>query len=464
MTTHWHEMRALSLGKRISQLEINPVDLCEYFLSRIDKMNSGNTIYLRTTAKRAIAEAFAAAKRAKQGLRLSPLDGVPISWKDLFDTSGDVTSHGSKVLENNIASQDADVVTRATLAGLVCLGKTNQTEFAFSILGINPSYGTPSNPFDEKKDRLPGGSTSGGAISVSKGLAAAATGSDTGGSIRVPAAWNGLVGFKTSFGVLPLNGVLGLSTTLDTVGPLTKDVSDAAAIYTALSGRFGEGNGHGPDLTGLNFRYLNLILPSNLVWQNLDKGVQKATESAIERLKVAGIHLHELEIPEFDEVERLIAHFGPYHASECHALWHQDIESAPELVYSPILERIRLGGQMSASKVEVTKRVLAHLSKQLHGRLKRFGMMAMPTVAISPPPISSLEQNLDEWQKANVLSLRNTRLLNFLDCTALTLPCGMDNNGIPVGLMIVAPSGSEEHLLRVGKALEPILKSSDRLN
>ena len=457
MTTHWHEMSALSLGTKISQQEINPVDLCEYFLDRIEKMNSDNDIYLRTTARRAIAEASAASKRAKRGLRLSPLDGVPISWKDLFDTSGDVTSHGSKVLKNRIASQDATVVARATLAGLVCLGKTNQTEFAFSILGINPNYGTPPNPFDKKVPRLPGGSTSGGAISVSKGLAAAAIGSDTGGSVRVPAAWNGLVGLKTSFGILPLNGVLGLSTTLDTVGPLTKDVSDASAMYTALSGRFGEGNGHGPDLNGLNPRNIKLILPSNLVWKNLDKGVQKTTESAIESLKFAGVHIHKLKIPEFDEVETLIAHFGPYHASECHALWHQDIESAPELVYSPILERIRLGGEMSASKVEVTKQKLKYLSQNLHGRLKRFGMIAMPTVAISPPSINALEQSMDEWQKANVLSLRNTRLFNFLDCAALTLPCGIDNNNIPVGLMIVAPSGSEEHLLRVGKALEPIL-------
>ena len=458
MTTHWHEMSALSLGRKISQEKINPVDLCEYFLSRIEKMNSDNSIYLRITRRRAIAEASAASKRAKRGLRLSPLDGVPISWKDLFDTSGDITSHGSKVLENRIASKDANVVTRATLAGLVCLGKTNQTEFAFSILGINPYYGTPPNPFDKNLRRLPGGSTSGGAISVSKGLAAAAIGSDTGGSIRVPAAWNGLVGFKTSFCILPLSGVLGLSTTLDTVGPLTKDVSDAAAIYTALSGRFGEGNGYGPDLNGLSFKYLKLVLPSNLVWKNLDNGVRQATELAVERLKLSGICMRKLNIPEFDEVETLIAHFGPYHASECHALWHQDIELAPELVYPPILERIRLGGEMSASKVEATKQMLMLLSKKLHSRLRRFGMIAMPTVAISPPSISSLEHDMDKWQKANVLSLRNTRLLNFLNCTALTLPCGKDNNGIPVGLMIVAPAGSEEHLLRVGKALEPILK------
>ena len=127
MTTHWHEMSALSLGRKIARQEIDPVDLCEYFLSRIENMNSDNSIYLRTTPQRGVAEASAAAKRAKRGLRLSPLDGVPISWKDLFDTSGDVTSHGSKVLEKRIPSQDAVVVDRATLAGLVCLGKTNQT-------------------------------------------------------------------------------------------------------------------------------------------------------------------------------------------------------------------------------------------------------------------------------------------------------------------------------------------------
>ena len=450
-------MSALALGAGIGQGEIDASELCDYFLERIERIDAEHNIYLRTTPERARAEAAAAAERARQGLRLSPLDGVPISWKDLYDTASDVTSHGAKVLQERVAVKDATVVARATKAGLVCLGKTNQTEFAFSILGINPNYGTPANPFDDSVARLPGGSTSGGAVSVSRGLAAAAIGSDTGGSVRVPAAWNGLTGLKTSFGCLPLEGVLGLSTSMDTVGPLARDVADAAALYTALMGRYGAGNCHAPDLSGVDPARLNLALPSNLVWQGLDSGIERAARGAVARLQAAGVSVQEAEIPEFDEVEALISHFGPFHAAECHALWHEFIEARPNLVYAPILERIRLGGKMPASTVEGAKQGLKKLTPALHARMRQVGVLAMPTIAISPPAIAELESDLEAWKAANVMTLRNTRLGNFLDCTALTLPCGKDDSGIPVGLMLMAPSGWEERLLRMGSALEAIL-------
>ncbi len=459
MTVEWHEMSALALGEGIGRGEIDASELCEYFLERIERIDVEHDIYLRTTPGRARAEAAAAGERARQGLRQSPLDGVPVSWKDLYDTAGDVTSHGAKVLQERVAETDATVVSRATKAGLVCLGKTNQTEFAFSILGINPNYGTPANPFDDKVARLPGGSTSGGAVSVSRGLAAAAIGSDTGGSVRVPAAWNGLTGLKTSFGLLPLDGVLGLSTSMDTVGPLTRDVADAAVLFSALMGRYGAGNSHAPDLGGADLARIHLALPLNLVWQELDPGVERAARSALARLEKAGVTIGNAEVPEFDEVEELISHFGPFHAAECHALWHEFIEARPNLVYAPILERIRLGGKMPASTVEEAKQGLGKLSPPLHARIREVGVLAMPTIAISPPAIAELENDLEAWKAANVMTLRNTRLGNFLDCSALTLPCGKDDNGIPVGLMLVAPSGWEERLLRIGSALESILSA-----
>ncbi len=459
MSVEWHEMSALALGEGIGAGEIDAGELCDYFLERIERIDSAQEIYLRTTPERARAEAAAAGERARQNLRLSPLDGVPISWKDLYDTKGDVTGHGAKVLQERVAEADATVVARATRAGLVCLGKTNQTEFAFSILGINPNYGTPANPFDDKVARLPGGSTSGGAVSVSRGLAAAAIGSDTGGSVRVPSGWNGLVGLKTSFGRLPLDGVLSLSTSMDTVGPLTRDVADAAALFTALLGNYGAGNSHAPDLEGANPARINLALPSNVVWQDLDPGVERAARAAMSRLEAAGVTVREAEIPEFDAVDELISHFGPFHAAECHAVWHEYIEARPNLVYAPILERIRLGGKMPASTVEEAKQGLGRLSPALHGHMREVGVLIMPTIAISPPAIAELENDLEAWKAANVMTLRNTRLGNFLDCAALTLPCGKDDNGIPVGLMLMAPSGWDERLLRIGSALEPILSA-----
>ena len=458
MTTPWHEQTALELGRAIEAREIDPRELVEHFLKRIGETDTRHDIFLRITADRARAEAEGAAARAAAGLRRSPLDGVPISWKDLYDTAGDITSHGALVLAERIAKEDATVVRRATNGGLSCLGKTNQTEFAFSILGLNPKTGTPPNPFDNKVDRLPGGSSSGAAVSLSRGLAAGAIGSDTGGSIRVPAAWNGLVGFKTSFGLIPTKGVLSLSTTLDTVGPLAHDVADAAALYALLSGHYGTGNPAPPDLSGARVEAVSLAVPETIAWDNLDPGVARAAEGALARLRAAGCGVRTIAVPEFETVERTVSHFGPYHAAECHATWHEVIEARPELVYAPIRDRILLGGKMTATAAESAKQGLAVAARSLHARMRTHGLLVMPTIAISPPPIAELESDRDAWLAANVMTLRNTRLGNFLDCCAITLPCGMDDNGIPVGLMVMAPPRQEARLLRAAAAMEPVLR------
>ncbi len=455
----WHRMSALALGAGIGSGAIDPRALTEFFLERIEAADGDRAIYLRLTAERARAEAEAAHRRAQAGLRRSPLDGVPISWKDLYDSAGDVTGHGTPALADRVARRDATVLARATRAGLVCLGKTNQSEFAFSILGLNPKLGTPPNPFDATVDRLPGGSSSGAAVSLSRGLAAAAIGSDTGGSVRVPAAWNRLVGLKTSFGLLPLNGVLGLSTSMDTVGPLTRDVADAAALFAVLDGRFGAGNRPAPDLDGAALDRDRFALPTTLVWESLDTGVEAAGRGALERLRAAGCAIDETPVPEFDEAEALVGRLGPYHAAECHALWYDVIESWPELVYTPILKRIRSGAEMSATDAARVKQGLGAIAERLHARIKRHGVLVMPTVAVSPPPIADLEADIEVYKSANVAILRNTRLANYLGCCALTLPCGRDGNSVPVGLMLMAPPGDEERLLRLGSAIEPVLGS-----
>ena len=460
MSADWHRMSALALGAGIESGAIDARALTEHFLARIEAADGDRTIYLRLTGGRARAEAEAAHRRARTGLRQSPLDGVPISWKDLYDSAGDVTSHGTLALAERIAARDAAVLARATRAGLVCLGKTNQTEFAFSILGLNPKTGTPPNPFDEAVPRLPGGSSSGAAVSLARGLAAAAIGSDTGGSVRVPAAWNGLVGLKTSFGLLPLAGVLGLSTSMDSVGPLSHDVADAAALFAVLDGRFGAGNRPAPDLAGCDLSRARFALPATLVWEALDAGVEAAARGAVERLRAAGCTIDETPVPEFETVEDLVGRFGAYHAAECHALWHDVIESRPELIYTPIVERIRAGAQMPATDAARARQGFAEAASTLHARIRRHGVLLMPTAASSAPPIAELEADAEVYRAANVAALRNTRLGNYLDCCALTLPCGRDGNGVPVGLMLMAPPREEERLLRLGRAMEPVLAAA----
>jgi len=458
MGREWHEQTALELGAGIGAGTIDPVELTEHFLARIAAHDQDHAIYLRTTPARAREEAAAARKRAKAKLRLSPLDGVPISWKDLFDTAGDVTSHGSLTLKENVAKADALLVGRASRAGLICLGKTNQTEFAYSIIGLNPTLGTPVNPFDAKTPRVPGGSSSGAAVSLSRGLAAGAIGSDTGGSVRSPAAWNGLVGLKTTFGRLPLDGALALAPSLDSAGPLARDVADAAALFAMLDGRFGTGGKQPVDLEGASASELRLFKPAKgVLWRDLDDGIGEVAEAALAKLAKAGAKITEGEAPELDEADALLTKQGPYHSVEAYSIWKDTVEARPNLVFRLILERMRLGATFSSATVEAQKTALQALGQKLGARLRSEGAIISPTMPLSPPPIAGLADDVDTYIRVNGKGLRNTRLGNFLGLCAITVPCGRDRNGMPVGLMLLGAPGWDERLLRMAKAIEGVL-------
>lgn len=458
MSRAWHEQTALELGAGIASGAIDAVELTEHFLARIAEIDKDHAIYLRTTPARARAEAEAARKRAKAGARLSPLDGVPISWKDLFDTVGDATSHGSLTLMENIARKDALLVERLTRAGTVCLGKTNQTEFAYSILGLNPTLGTPANAFDAKTPRVPGGSSSGAAVSVARGLAAGAIGSDTGGSVRSPAAWNGLFGLKPTFGRLPLDGALALAPSLDSAGPLTRDAADAAALFSLMDGRFGAGSKQPVDLGGASAAELRLLAPrSSILWREPEDGIGEVVEAALAKLAKAGARITEGAAPELDEAHELLVKHGPYHAAEAYAIWKDTVEARPNLVYRLILERMRMGANFSAATVEVQKAGLKALGERISARMAAEGAIVSPTMALSPPLIEGLADDNDRHGRTNLKGLRNTRLGNFLGLCAITVPCGRDRNGIPVGLMVMGAAGWDERLLRMGKAIEVAL-------
>ncbi len=239
---------------------------------------------------------------------------------------------------------------------------------------------------------------------------------------------------------------------MDTVGPLTHDVADAAALFAVLDGRFGAGNRPAPDLEGATVSRTRFAFPTTVVWDSLDPHVEAVSRGAVECLRAAGCAIDETPVPEFDEAEALVGRLGPYHATECHALWYDVIESRPELVYTPIQERIRSGAQMSATDAARARQGLDEIAKRLHARIRRHGVLIMPTVAVSPPPIADLEADFQVYRAATVPGLAS-----YLACCALTLPCGRDGNGVPVGLMLMAPPGDEERLLRLGRAIEPVL-------
>ena len=451
MTHEWHSMTALALGAGIGAGDIDPVALAEHFLERIVALDADHTIYLATTGERALAEAGAARDRARAGIRLGPLDGVPISWKDLFDSAGTPTTAATPILAGRVPERDAALLARATRAGLVCLGKTNLSEFAFSGLAINPHYGTPPNPYDAATPRVPGGSSSGAAVSVVRGLAAAGIGSDTGGSVRIPASWNGLVGLKTTAGLLPLDGVIALAPSLDTAGPLTRDVADANAVFAALAAR------RPADLAGATLAGRRLRVTRSVMWDEAEPGVEAAARAALDRLATAGAEIEWIDAPELDEAMALLASHGPLVSAEAWAEWGELIEANPDKVYRFVLKRFRMGADVSAAELERLRRGLADAAAQLHARMAEGAALVAPTTPIAPPPIADLEDDEDAYFRANMSALRNTTLGNILRVCAVTLPCGGDGQGLPVGLMLMGRPFTEGALLRTAAAAEAAL-------
>ena len=447
--SEWHEMSALALGEGIAAGAIDPVALTEHFLARIGAEDPEHVVYLRLTGDRARAEAAAAAERTAQGLRRGPLDGVPISWKDIYDTAGIATEMGTPLMAGRVPVHDAEVLARATRAGLVCLGKTNTVQFALGGVGTNPHTGTPANGAMTDVPRAPGGSSSGAATSVSHGLAPAGIGSDTGGSVRIPAAWNGLVGLKTSIGRLPVTGVLPLSPSLDTVGPLTRTVADAAALFAVMAAEAPV------DLTGASLRGSRFLVADSVVWDDAEPEIVAAVDGAIARIAAAGATVERGPVPEFTEIHEMMNRIGGVVVAEGYAQWRHLLDAHPDLVHPAVLERFLQGRDMSAADVETVRAASARLATSLAERVAGYDALLMPTVPIAPPPIAEVADDLPRYRAANGLALRNTRLGNVLPACALTVPC--PGGAVPAGLMMSMPAGEDRRLLRLGAAVEGVL-------
>jgi aspartyl-tRNA(Asn)/glutamyl-tRNA(Gln) amidotransferase subunit A len=438
----WLWMSATSLGRGIGAGEIDPVALTETYLEAIAAHPLTDRIYARVTPERARAEAAAAAERARAGQRLSPLDGVPVSWKDLFDTAGIGTEAGSNLLKGRVPERDAEVLRNATAAGLVCLGKTHMSELAFSGLGHNPSTATP--PAFSDADAVSGGSSSGAAASVAQGLAAAAIGSDTGGSVRIPSAWNDLVGLKTTSGRLSLEGVVPLAKKFDTVGPLCRSVQDAAELLAILEGRAAV-DLHDAPAKGLHFGILKTI-----AMDELEEAPRRAFEESVARLKEAGVTFEEVESAEVEEVMPLS---GCLFTAEAYGIWRDKIEANPDAMYAEILERFRLGKGFSGPDYVAAWETVDRCRARHARAAARFDALVLPTAPIMPPKLTRLIEESDYYVKSNLMTLRNTRIANLLGLSALTLPTGTP----ACGFMLLGAAMGEARLLRVGAAVEEAL-------
>jgi aspartyl-tRNA(Asn)/glutamyl-tRNA(Gln) amidotransferase subunit A len=446
----WHEMSALELGQGIGAGRIDPRELARYFLDRTKASPHGKDVYIALTEARALAEADAAAARQKAGLRRGGLDGVPVAWKDLVDAAGTPNTFGSGLFRDRVPTRDAPALARATAAGTVCLGKTNLSEFAFSGLGINPTYGTPHIPFDEGAKRCPGGSSSGAGVSLSRGFAPIAIGSDTGGSVRIPAAFNAVVGMKTTIGRIPVDGCMALSPSLDTLGPLARDVADANAMTAILSDR------PAADLSGAGVKGERLLVAETTLFDDCDAEVRAAVERAIERLGAAGARITRAPVPEFAEIDRLLARHGNLVAAEVYALWGDAVEQAPHLVYHHILTRMRAGKAIPATATEALRQTLAQLTRRYAANHGGFAAVLGPTVPILPPPAAPLEADDALYAATNLKCLRNTRLANMLGLCAITLPV-QSAGALPVGLMLIGLPQRDNQLLRLAAGVERAL-------
>ncbi|MCA3189352.1 MULTISPECIES: amidase [unclassified Cupriavidus] len=413
---------------------------------------AGKAVFLHTTfdAARQVAQAADAAERA--GKPLHPLAGLPVSVKDLYDVAGEVTRAASTARQDAApATADAAVVARLRAAGAALVGRTNMTEFAFSGVGINPHFGTPVNPCDNTTPRIPGGSSSGAAVSVVLGTAVAALGSDTGGSIRIPAALCGITGYKPTARRVPLTGAFPLSYTLDTACAMARTLSDCIAVDSVIA--------DAPVIPVIAApTALRLAIPRQLVLDDMDEVVARAFDRAIGRLSAAGVRVEHVDMPELAELAGLNA-AGGFSAPEAFS-HHRDLLATQRDRYDPrVLSRIERGAAMSAADYIALHRARLDWIARMETRLAPFDAVVCPTVPMVAPPIAPLVADDALFFRTNGLLLRNTSAFNFLDGCSVSLPCHAPDE-LPVGLMLSHGPMRDAHLLGTALALESIVRPS----
>ncbi len=447
LPTDLHKQSAADIGRGIKD-GLDPVEVADFFLERIADQ-SDQPVFITITAGRARQEALASRERHAEGKPLGPLDGVPIAWKDLIDVEGSPTTAAS-ALRRDIEPADADapIVAHAGAAGLVTLGKVNLTEFAYSGIGLNPHFGTPSIPHDPETPRAPGGSSSGSATAVSRGMVPCAIGSDTGGSVRIPSAFNGLTGYKSSEGRISKEGVVPLSVTLDTIGPLAHSVEDCILLDTVLRGL-------PPALpTPTTPGDIRLLVPENVMLDELDGAVADNFLASLETLGHAGIEIDHRRFPEFDEVVDMTKRLGTLIAAEAYAHYRDILESEQvEQIDRRVVARMMIGKSMTADDIAAIRESRQRLANDLRSDLDG-AFLAMPTTPHVAPEIAPLEADDELFHKTNLKTLRNTSIGNILGTPGVAMPNGSDIFGLPTSLLISATADDDDRLLAAALTIQ----------
>jgi aspartyl-tRNA(Asn)/glutamyl-tRNA(Gln) amidotransferase subunit A len=436
-------MTIAELGAAYHQGRLDPVDVTDAYLGRIEP----GDVYRLVTAERARQQAEASRGRFRAGVSAGPLDGIPIALKDLIDTEGDVTGAGSPpLMEGPAAAADAPVAARLDAAGAIFLGKTTMTELAFGGLGTNPHTGTPANAYDP--ERVPGGSSSGSAVAVATRRAAAAVGSDTGGSVRIPASFNGLVGLKTTDRLIPVEGCVALSTTLDTLGPIARSCDDAWTLFGAMAGLPPEPLPEAP-------ARWRLWAPPTVMFEGLDDGVAAAVEAALEAITAAGHALDRSPLPALREVDELYRRFGSFAAHEALAAFEELLERDGQRMDPRVVTRIQaVRGRPAVDYIRLG-RERSRLCAAVWEAAMGCDAFVLPTVAVPPPKVSALADDAD-YMAQNMAVLRLTTIGNVLGGPVATLSVGVADR-LPVGLSLATAPGEDALALSLARGVARLL-------
>jgi aspartyl-tRNA(Asn)/glutamyl-tRNA(Gln) amidotransferase subunit A len=415
-----------------------------------DPSGEGQRTFIHVDKDAAIAAADAMDHLRKARAAPSRFAGIPISIKDLFDIKGQVTRAGSRALDDSPpAAADATVVARLRRAGFIVIGRTNMTEFAYSGIGINPHYGTPKSAWQRSVGHVPGGSSSGAAVSVADGMAYGALGTDTGGSCRIPAAFNGIVGFKPTQRRVPLDGGVPLSFTLDSFGPLARTVSCCAIMDAVLADEPVR------ELRPRPIKGMRLAVPTTVVLDTLDDAVAQTFNRALETLSRQGALIERIEVPEFLDIGVMNTK-GGFSAAESYA-WHRFLIASKGDVYDPrVSVRILRGEGMSAADYVDLLGARRSMITRIEKRIAPYDALVLPTTANTPPRIADLADD-KAFTAANLLALRNCSLINMIDGCAISLPAQREGE-VPVGLMLAAAGGFDRRIFELAAGMEEAIR------
>ena len=454
-----HYRSIVELGRAIRAGALTAVAVAEQFLDRIDALEPHLRAFTVVCRDRALAQARAADAQLGAGIDLGPLHGIPYAAKDLYDVAGLPTTAGTRLLADNVPEADCAVVDRLTRAGMVLLGKTITVQFAYGGAGINTDQGTPHNPW-HPEPHLPGGSSSGTGVAVAAGLAPMGLGSDTGGSVRIPASMCGVTGLKTTVGRISRSGVYPLSASLDSVGPLTRDVADAAIVYEAMQGHDPADSttrGQTPhDVTsGIDrgVSGLTLGVPRAVFWEDCDAEVERLVREAIAHLESLGAKVVDIEFEPAEAARRLNPR-GLVIAAEAYEVNRRLVDSGIEALDPVVAFRIVQGRDIPAHEYLATVRAWEALRADAVRALDGIDGLLCPTVMVPPAPVADALASTETYAERNLQALRNTAIGNILALCGLSVPCGFTAGGLPVGLMIYGKPFDEAPVLRVGHAYQ----------